>query len=92
MFVLIHFSTSGSGTVSSVFEIHLNQCGTTSSGTSQNDGQPNPVGSFVESTIIVQYDPLVQEVWDQVAIILVLINDNFFTRILNPKNCHLNMF
>jgi hypothetical protein len=50
-----------------VFEIHLNQCGTTSSGTSQNDGQPNPVGSFVESTIIVQYDPLVQEVWDQVA-------------------------
>jgi hypothetical protein len=33
----------------------------------QNDGQPNPVGSFVESTIIVQYDPLVQEVWDQVS-------------------------
>jgi hypothetical protein len=80
MFVLIHFSTSGSGTVSSVFEIHLNQCGTTSSGTSQNDGQPNPVGSFVESTIIVQYDPLVQEVWDQVAINHFVFNHlEFFT-------------
>ena len=30
-----------------------------------DNGQPNPAGSFVESTIIVQYDPLVQEVWDQ---------------------------
>ena len=38
----------------------------TSSGGFQTDnGQPNPAGSFIESTIIVQYDPLVQEVWDQ---------------------------
>ena len=27
--------------------------------------QPNPAGSYVENTIIVQYDALVQEVWDQ---------------------------
>ena len=38
----------------------------TSSGGFQSDnGQPNPAGSFIESTIIVQYDPLVQEVFDQ---------------------------
>ena len=53
-FVMSFLICVGSGLTSSVFEIHLNQCGTTSSGTSQNDGQPNPVGSFVESTIIVQ--------------------------------------
>ena len=28
-------------------------------------GQPSPSGTFVENTIIIQYDPLVQEVWDQ---------------------------
>merc|ERR1719385_263594 len=32
---------------------------------SEASGQPNPAGSYVESTIIVQYDPQVQEVWDQ---------------------------
>ena len=57
---------SGSGATSTVFEIELNECGMTSSGGFQTDnGQPNPAGSFIESTIIVQYDPLVQEVWDQ---------------------------
>lgn len=57
---------SGSGATSTVFEIQLNQCGMTSSGGFQSDnGQPNPAGSYIESTIIVQYDPLVQEVWDQ---------------------------
>ena len=34
---------------------------------SSNDGygSPTPQGSFIENTIIVQYDPLLQEVWDQ---------------------------
>ena len=32
---------------------------------SEASGQPNPAGSYVESTIIVQYDPQVQEVFDQ---------------------------
>ena len=57
---------AGSGATSTVFEIQNNQCGMTSSGGFQSDnGQPNPAGSFIESTIIVQYDPLVQEVFDQ---------------------------
>ena len=57
----------GGGATSTVFEIQLNQCDMTSSGGFQSDnaGQPNPAGSFIESTIIVQYDALVQEVWDQ---------------------------
>ena len=34
---------------------------------SVNDGysSPTPQGAFIENTIIVQYDPLLQEVWDQ---------------------------
>ena len=34
-------------------------------GNSDNFGAPTPQGSFIENTIIVQYDPLLQEVWDQ---------------------------
>ncbi len=50
-----------------VFEIKLNQCGMQSSGGLgiQNNGQPNPAGSYIDTTIIIQYDPLVQEVFDQ---------------------------
>ena len=48
------------------FEIQNNQCGMTSSGGFQSDnGQPNLAGSFIENTIIVQYDPLLQMVFDQ---------------------------
>ena len=36
-----------------------------SSGNTETYGQPNPAGSYVENTIIIQYDALVQEVWDQ---------------------------
>lgn len=57
--------TAGSGTITASFEIFLNQCGMTSSGNTETNGQPNPAGSFVENTVIIQYDPLVQEVWDQ---------------------------
>ena len=34
-------------------------------GNSDNYGAPTPQGSYIENTIIVQYDPLLQEVWDQ---------------------------
>ena len=60
----IHLS-AGSGTITASFEIFLNTCGMTSSGNTETYGQPNPAGSYVENTVIVQYDPLVQEVWDQ---------------------------
>ena len=29
------------------------------------NGAPTPQGSYIENTIIIQYDPLLQEVWDQ---------------------------
>ena len=67
----------GSGATSTVFEIQNNQCGMTASGGFQsNNGQPNPSGSFIESIIIVQYDPLVQEVFDQ-----LLFSDSFLFHI-----------
>ena len=60
----IHLA-AGSGSITASFEIFLNGCGMSSSGNTETFGQPNPAGSFVENTIIVQYDPQVQEVWDQ---------------------------
>ena len=55
-----------SGTTSIDFEIQNNQCGMTSSGGFQSGNrQPNLAGSFIENTIIVQYDPLLQMVFDQ---------------------------
>ena len=55
-----------SGATSIDFEIQNNQCGTTSSSGFQSDnGQPNLASSFIENTIIVQYDPLLQMVFDQ---------------------------
>jgi len=59
-----------SGATSIDFEIQNNQCGMTSSGGFQSDnGQPNLAGSFIENTIIVQYDPLIQMVFDQAKIL-----------------------
>lgn len=60
----------GSGHLSATFEIFLNSCGMSSSGNhnSQQFGAPTPSGSYVENTIIIQYDPYVQEVWDQVCL------------------------
>lgn len=56
----------GSGHLSATFEIFLNSCGMTSSGNhNAANAYPTPSGSFVENTIIIQYDPYVQEVWDQ---------------------------
>lgn len=58
----------GTGHLSATFEIFLNSCGMSSSANhnSQQYGAPTPSGSYVENTIIIQYDPYVQEVWDQV--------------------------
>ena len=60
----IHMRPS-SGSLSARFEVRVGQCGLSSSGNIENNGQPNPAGSYLENTIIVQYDPQVQEVWDQ---------------------------
>lgn len=58
---------SGTGHLSATFEIFLNSCGMSSSANHNVAayGSPTPSGSYVENTIIVQYDPYVQEVWDQ---------------------------
>lgn len=58
----------GTGHLSATFEIFLNSCGMSSSANhnAQAYGAPTPSGSYVENTIIIQYDPYVQEVWDQV--------------------------
>jgi len=64
----------GTGHLSATFEIFLNSCGMTSSANAGGQGvslhnaygaPPTPSGSYVENTIIIQYDPYVQEVWDQ---------------------------
>ncbi|XP_044740998.1 uncharacterized protein LOC123302220 [Chrysoperla carnea] len=62
----------GTGHLSATFEIFLNSCGMSSSanhnavaGNYGHGNSPTPSGSYVENTIIIQYDPYVQEVWDQ---------------------------
>lgn len=57
----------GTGHLSATFEIFLNTCGMSSSANHNVAayGAPTPSGSYVENTIIIQYDPYVQEVWDQ---------------------------
>lgn len=57
----------GTGHLSQTFEIFLNSCGMSSSANHNAGGYgaPTPSGSYVENTIIIQYDPYVQEVWDQ---------------------------
>lgn len=57
----------GTGHLSATFEIFLNSCGMASSANHNANayGAPTPSGSYVENTIIIQYDPFVQEVWDQ---------------------------
>ncbi|XP_015911955.1 uncharacterized protein [Parasteatoda tepidariorum] len=58
----------GTGHTSVYFDISINSCGThgnSPSGQYNNYGSQNPSGSYFENTIVVQYDPQVQEVWDQ---------------------------
>jgi len=56
---------SGLGQTQATFDIAMGQCGMTTGGNSDTYGTPTPQGSYIENTIIVQYDPLLQEVWDQ---------------------------
>ncbi|XP_050712868.1 uncharacterized protein LOC126996453 isoform X2 [Eriocheir sinensis] len=54
----------GTGRLQAQFDIYLNSCGMTTSSSGENYGQPTPTGTYIENTVIIQYDPLVQEVWD----------------------------
>jgi len=56
---------SGLGQTQATFDIAMGQCGMSTGGNSDSYGAPTPQGSFIENTVIVQYDPLLQEVWDQ---------------------------
>ena len=66
--LFLHFSTRFDDSYLSVFQatfdISLQSCGMSSS-VNNAYGSPTPQGSFIENTIIIQYDPLLQEVWDQ---------------------------
>lgn len=55
---------SGLGQTQATFDIALASCGMSASGPN-GYSQTTPQGSYIENTIIVQYDPLLQEVWDQ---------------------------
>jgi len=58
---------AGVGRTNAQFDIAINSCGTT--GNTENGlygyGADSGSGTFFENTIVVQYDPQVQEVWDQ---------------------------
>merc|ERR1712128_60136 len=58
---------AGVGRSNAQFDIAINSCGTT--GNTENGlygyGADSGSGTFFENTIVVQYDPQVQEVWDQ---------------------------
>ena len=58
---------AGLGHTSANFDVGIDACGT--NGNTENGlygyGQDTGSGSFYENTIIIQYDPQVQEVWDQ---------------------------
>lgn len=73
----------GTGHLSATFEIFLNSCGMSSSANHNANGygSPTPSGSYVENTIIIQYDPYVQEVWDQVSFLLKFIFSNGILKI-----------
>ncbi|GFY40037.1 ZP domain-containing protein [Trichonephila inaurata madagascariensis] len=58
----------GSGHTSVYFDVSINSCGThgnSPNGQYNSYGGQNVAGSYFENTIVVQYDPQVQEVWDQ---------------------------
>merc|ERR1719422_1641574 len=53
------------GQTQATFDIAMGQCGMSTGGNSDSYGAPTPQGSYIENTIIIQYAPLLQEVWDQ---------------------------
>ncbi|KAA0199830.1 hypothetical protein HAZT_HAZT009712 [Hyalella azteca] len=58
---------AGLGRTHSTFDVSINSCGTT--GNTENGlygyGSQSGSGTYFENTIVIQYDPQVQEVWDQ---------------------------
>ena len=56
---------AGLGQTQVTFDISLRSCGMNSNVNDGAFGTPTPQGSFIENTIIIQYDPQLQEVWDQ---------------------------
>ncbi|KAI2807049.1 hypothetical protein BLOT_009011 [Blomia tropicalis] len=69
-----HFSSTncihlpaGSGRTHVYFDIRMDACGTTGNmgSTSLIPTGPGSAGNFFENTVIFQYDPFVQEAWDQ---------------------------
>jgi len=59
---------AGSGHLTTNFDIFLGACGMTSSGANQGQliTQPGQTsGLYIENTIVIQYDPQVQEIYDQ---------------------------
>jgi hypothetical protein len=58
---------AGLGKGNAKFDVSINSCGTT--GNTENGlygyGADSGSGTYFENTIVVQYDPQVQEVWDQ---------------------------
>ena len=58
---------AGLGRTNAKFDVSINSCGTT--GNTENGlygyGADSGSGTFFENTIVIQYDPQVQEVWDQ---------------------------
>lgn len=63
----------GTGRLQAQFDIYLNSCGMTSTSSLANYGQPTPTGTYIENTVIIQYDPLVQEVRKGVLWILLFV-------------------
>lgn len=59
---------AGSGHLTTNFDIFLGACGMTSSGANQGQliQQPGQTsGLYIENTVVIQYDPQVQEIFDQ---------------------------
>lgn len=62
----VHLPASLGKTVST-FDISINSCGTTGNADNGYYGHENQggYGTYFENTLVIQYDPQVQEVWDQ---------------------------
>lgn len=79
----------GTGNLQTQFSINLNSCGMTSSSSTANYGQPTPSGTFIENTIIIQYDPLVQEVGSSETILYELTSEYSWLneKVLDIERC-----
>ncbi|XP_061704932.1 uncharacterized protein LOC133516167 [Cydia pomonella] len=53
------------GRTTASFEIGAHACGTAGSGDPRYRGDVTAAGTYFENVIVIQYDPQVQEVWDQ---------------------------